>query len=391
MTTVREACRAGRDLLAKFAGLMLLVALGFALVTPARAVDPTGTASQTTIPCPSGGAANGECYRIAIKGCPGATIFYARAKLNTTTAAQAIGTVLLTTGGGGNSWYDNDPQFKIASNCTGNCGLQTVTDLNAAGYNTIQTNFSDLNQVAPEVAGWLTGSTTTPNGPRELACRYATVANWAWTFLLGGDTSKPVCATGNSAGSAAIAYALSQYQLGSKAGPGPDFRMAEMTSGPPLSRLDHACLGKKAPKPVVQCPLTTPPTTLSENIGVIDAEKVVDPSYDGDLDCSSLSSCQPDATDICGNSILSGGPADPTLLHDSILSDTDPPILSYDTNVNVVFGDHDLTAAVPLGQEWFNAVTSQKSQACVAGPHHNLPGYTAGEQQIVADLTSLCK
>jgi hypothetical protein len=79
------------------------------------------------------------------------------------------------------------------------------------------------------------------------------------------------------------------------------------------------------------------------------------------------------------------------LLHDSILSDTDPPVLSYSTNVSVVFGDQDLTAAVPLGLEWFNAILSQKSQACVAGAHHSLPGYTAGEQQTVADLKNLCK
>lgn len=365
-----------------------LVALSLIWSIPVLAADPIGKASASAIACPSGGAANGRCYRLTISGCSGPGSFYAGVKLNRAKAGAPIGAVLLTTGGGGNTWYDNDPNFEIAGNCGGNCGLQAILDLNAAGYEAIQTNFSDPNDPTTEFAGWLTGSTRASNGPLELACRYATLANWAWTALLDHDADLPVCATGNSAGSAAIAYALSQYGLGTPSGPGPDFKMVELTSGPPLSRLDHACLGKNSPKVAVTCPSGT---VISENIGVQDAESYIDPSYDGDYDCSSSTSCQPDATDVCGNSIRSGGPANPRLLHDSILSDTDPPLLSYSTNVNILFGDQDLTAAVPLGLEWFNAVASQKSQSCVAGAAHSLPGYTVGEQQTIADLKSLCK
>jgi hypothetical protein len=365
----------------------LLALSCFGLAIPAHAVDPIGRASATTTPCPPGGATNGQCYRVTVTKCPGAESFYAGVKLNRASGSP-IGAVLLTTGGGGNHWYDNDPSFKIAANCAGNCGLQAIQDLNAAGYITIQTNFSDQDNSTAQFAGWLTGSTTVSNGPRELACRYATVAHWAWTSLLRGDAAIPVCATGNSGGSAALAYALSHYGLGSTSGPGPVFTMAEITSGPPFSRLDHGCLGKRSPEPIVTCPSGM---AISENLSLQDAENYVDPAYDGDYDCTSPTSCHPDSTDICGNSILAGGPADPRLLHDSILSDTDPPVLSFTTNVNVVFGAQDLTAAVPLGLEWFNAITSQKSQACVARAHHSLPGYTEGEQQTVADLKSLCK
>jgi len=365
----------------------VLLAFGLGLALPAHAVDPIGKASATTIACPAGGAANGECYRVTITKCPGAPSFYAGVKLDRA-AGPPVGAVLLTTGGGGNFWYDNDTNFEIPGNCGGNCGLKAIQDLNVAGYIAIQTNFSDPDNPTGEFAGWLTGSTTASYGPRQLACRYATLANWVWTSLLHRETAMPVCATGNSGGSAAIAYGLSQYGLGSITGPGPEFKMVELTSGPPLARLDHGCLGKSSPKPTVSCPSGA---VLTENLGVIDAEKYVDPSYDGDYDCTSLTSCKPDATDICGNSILSGGPANPELLHDSILSDTDPPVLSFTTNVNVLFGDQDLTAAVPLGLEWFDAITSQKSQACVAGAHHSLPGYTGGEEQTIVDLKSLCK
>ncbi len=382
-----------RTTLLRFAQLAVtaiaLVGLSVLFAQPAHATDPIGTASGNQITCPPGGAPNGTCFRVTISGCAGGT-FIAGAKLNTSTAGNPIGAVMLTTGGGGNSWYEAG--FQLAGNCSGNCGKQAILDLNAAKYNTIQTNFSDPNNPAPEFDGWLTGSTTSQSGPRLLACRYATMAHWIWTALLKSDTIRPVCATANSAGSAAIAYSLSQYQLGSASGPGPAFRMVELTSGPPLSRLDHGCLPKRlAPAPQVQCPLTNPLTTISEFIGMSDAENFIDPSYDGDLDCPN-GTCNPDGQfDYCGNSINAGSTTGTPLLHDSILSDTDPPILSFSTKVNVVFGAQDLSASVPLGQEWYDVVTTTKAQSCVAVAKHNLPAYTQGEQQIVADIKSLCK
>ncbi|HKD03706.1 MAG TPA: hypothetical protein VKB77_14815 [Terriglobales bacterium] len=46
----------------------------------------------------------------------------------------------------------------------------------------------------------------------------------------------PFCATGNSAGSAASGYVITDYGLGAM------FTMLEETSGPPLSHIDRACL-----------------------------------------------------------------------------------------------------------------------------------------------------
>ena len=109
-----------------------------------------------------------------------------------------------------------------------NGGLFVVQGVFNAGFNTVQISFgSPFNTVTPN--GWLQG----PGGVRRVACRYApswsgftenpTVIN---PLSVGAPNSAPMCATGNSGGSAAIGYALSEYGLGT------EFNMVEPTSGP---------------------------------------------------------------------------------------------------------------------------------------------------------------
>jgi hypothetical protein len=383
MSSIIARLRTGNGI-ATFAATCCLIFFSLVFVMPAHATDPIGTATQMSMTCPPGGVGSGTCFRVTINGCAGGT-FYAGAKLNTSTNGTPIGAVILTTGGG-DSYYDTTTQFKVSGQCGGTCGEQTVLDLNAAGYNTIQTNFEDPD-TDTSIAGWLTGSTTSIIGPRLLACRYATFVNWAWTFLLKSDTSRPVCATGNSAGSAALAFALSQYELGSSSGPGPVLTLAEVTSGPPLSSLQHACLSmSKAPTVTATCPSGTP---INESIGLSDAGQFVDPSFDGESDCVGTV-CTPDSTDTCGITIKNNVTAPAVLHHDSILSDTDPPLTSFNTTVRQLFGADDGSASVPLGMEWYNVITSTKSQVCVPNAQHALPGYTTGEAQIVTDIKNMC-
>ena len=377
------------------AGVMIIASLTLVSAVPAHAVDPIGTATGTQISC-TGGISGGVCYRVTISGCAGGT-FYAGAKINNPPQGEtAIGAVILTTGGGGNTWYDNDPLFMIPSNCSGNCGMQTVLDLNNAKYYTIQTNFSDPSNPVGGTGvldGWLTGSTTSQIGARELACRYATMANWIWTSVLGGGENRPVCATGNSAGSAAIAYAISQYGLGTWS-PGPAFRTVELTSGPPLSRLDYGCLsGPDAPTYNTEC--FSGQHTLS--VGLANDQNIIDPSYDGDNDvsrkCTSMNwqTCL-GTYDYCARSYYSGITSGTPLWDDSILSDIDPPTLSYpNTTVRSLFGGQDKSGAAAQGQEYYDQITTTKSEFCVQTAYHPLPGYTYGEQQIVTDLENNCK
>ena len=195
-----------------------------------------------------GGIPGGSCYTAKIYGCAGEpdgnTPFIARVKINPNGVNPFKGVVFFITGGGGTNWYDNDPLWvdpdpnnqcnEVQNNSTNNCGHQVVAKLNNAGYITVQAIMTEKNQMPTEQAGWLMGSATNPvfDGPRALACRYATLMHFVWTDLL--VRAQPVCATGNSGGSAAIAYALTQYGLGKASGPSPVLSFAELTSGPPL-------------------------------------------------------------------------------------------------------------------------------------------------------------
>jgi hypothetical protein len=294
-------------------------------------------------------------------------------KINQAPNASLLkGTVFFTTGGGGNAFYDYDASFLGDSRCSSsNCGLMVVQSINAANYRTVQFDFSDPENSIQEPAGWLTGPAT--DGPRALACRYATLVHAVWSMLLNSDTVHPVCATGNSGGGALVAYAVTQYGMGNSSGPGPMFTLAEPTSGPPYARIDQGCAGAAAPIMSVSCPSKA---QLSEDYGLATASDFIDPAY---------------TTDVCSADINSNGKSPYTSFHhDSILSD-DFPAPNYKTVVRSVFGSADMTAAVPLGLKWYNAVTSKKSGACVAGAPHDLPSNFNGAATIVSDVTSLCK
>jgi hypothetical protein len=351
----------------------------------ALAEDRIGAATLTKLSsCPAGGLANGTCYKVTISNCPETTgNFVAAIKVNAPPNGQKpLGAVLFTTGGAGNGYYDGTsgtPDTRdTRCNAQGNCGLLAVQTVNNAGYETIQTNFSDPLDSATEPVGWLTGPAA--DGPRALACRYATLVHAVWTNILRSSTTRPVCATGNSAGSAVIAYSLTQYGLGSLSGPGPLLSMVEATSGPPMARIDHGCQ-KTPPTMTVTCPSGS---VLSEGYGVATASEFIDPAYDGDQDTSS------DPEDLCTQQIQNGGNR-PLFLHDSVVSNDFAAPNYPRTFVNVVFGDQDLSSAVPQGLEWYNAITSQKAQACVAGAPHTLPGTYEGATQVANDLISFCR
>jgi hypothetical protein len=270
-----------------------------------------------------------------------------------TPSASSLGTVTYNTGTDGNGLYENIFTF----------GDTAVGNVLTAGFTTVQISWgTPFNTNQP--AGWVQG----PGGVLAAACRYATVTQWI-SDNIKSNASLPLCATANSGGAGALAYALSQYPVGSI------ISMAEVTSGPPTGRLDWGC-GCTEGKLAVQCGSSP---TLGTCFGAVDAP-VWDPAYD------------PAATPgVCSNAVTNLPPGGLNFfLGDSV----EAPGATYNlpkTNVNLVFGDADNSSAIAIGQDWFNNITSTKGQACVSGGMHSMANTLAGAQQIANDLINLCK
>jgi hypothetical protein len=264
----------------------------------------------------------------------------------------AAGTVLFGTGTGGMTLYDS----------TWTYGINVIQAVFNAGFNTVQVAFGGPFNNNGTPTGWLTG----PGGVRRLACRYATVAQWVYQNVHASNTSAPFCATGNSAGSAAITYALTYYGLDSI------FAFVEPTSGPPLARLDYGCIGNGGS-------LDTP---CGQGFKFLtyspDDAAIIDPAY---------------SAPICTQSMGGNTTYQAQLLSDSV----DGPGANYSypkTAVNIMFGGLDGSIAVPQGLEWFNQVSSPNgppAPVCVADAPHEMPSVWDAATQIAKGITDMCK
>ncbi|MGA7218819.1 MAG: hypothetical protein WBX38_10915 [Candidatus Sulfotelmatobacter sp.] len=293
--------------------------------------DPVGTATGSRMACPAniGGTTDATCYQLDVS-CPGAADLTAYLKVNQPTGTP-LGTVILAGSSGANHSYDADPEF-LESDGTTNGGFRVANGLlNSAvaneGFTTVQAAFSPLDNASEFPPGWLAG----PGGPRRLACRYATVAQWVYTNIHNSNTSAPMCATGNGGGAAAIAYAVTDYDQSEM------YSMIEATGGPAMSRLDLAC-----------APNATRSRYSSEaqlRYSLADAA-IIDPAY-GD---------EP----LCSNAVNGSGTQAPAglFLSDSVLGGSQPPDGSA-TKVNIV-----LQQAVPLVSSGAQQIVTEIQQHC---------------------------
>jgi hypothetical protein len=310
-----------------------------------------GTVSGvSTISC-QGAIKNGVCQQMTVS-CPGVPDVQAYIKTNQPTGT-AIGTVTYGTGTDGNGLYESIFTF-------GSTAVQNVLN---AGYTTVQIDWgTPFNTTQPD--GWVLG----PGGVMAGACRYATVTKWIYDNVQ-ANNALPYCATANSGGAGALAYALSQYHSSDV------LSMAEVTSGPPPGRLDWGC-GCLEGKLNVQCGSSS---SLGTCFGTADAP-VWDPAYNPTA-----------TTGLCTAAVKGTLPAGGLnfLLGDSV----EAPGALYTfphTFVNLVFGSADNSSAIPIGQDWFNNITTTKGQACVSGGMHSMANTLAGAQQIANDLIANC-
>jgi len=339
--------------------------------------DPLGTISNlqtlASNQCPAdsnGGLADATCYSMTVS-CDAIADITTYVKVNT--ASSPVGTVLFLIGSGGNGLYDSYPSWQF--------GWKTVESVFNAHFNTVQISFGEPFTTA-QPNGWLQG----PGGVRRLACRYATIVDWAYNNPKTIDsnstakTTAPLCATGNSAGAAAIAYAALDYGLGSTNVPA-EFTMIEPTAGPVMTRLDQGCvcdqnnLGDSVPKCQT---LGHPPMCYTPSEAAI-----VDTAY------QEAGQTQPT---LCTNGLTGTDTTDAKRFQtDSIFSQPSKLMLTpRNTAINARFGALDMTTGVPQGQAWMNGFGTVLPQACTDDATHAIPDVIDGATDIANDIISGC-
>jgi len=336
---------------------------------------PSGNVQITT--CPAGGVA-GICYNILVPSYPATGSCYEVVQpasrnppyttmIKMSTGVSPVrGTVFFVSGGGGNNFYDTDLRY----------GINLVNQALSNGYDVIQFAFYTL-------AGWQQAGKPAPaDGPRALACTYGTVVKWA---VQNGKTAGTLCATGHSSGSSVLAYALSIYGLGDPDNkyPGvPQFSMVEPTSGPPHARLDIGCAYQESP---MEGP-TACGTQVQESYQS-DASGLIDPSYPSGY----CSACQGNPQCVAGSSYQKAHY--PFFTSDSVLSGDE--LLSFpQTDVHLLYGTLDNSAASPLGYQWAQQVTGTNNQgasiSCIPDAGHRIADVIDGAAKIASDLVTYC-
>ena len=327
--------------------LMPAVALliGRAPLAAAGKLLQLGTATGTQIECPAGGVTGTVCYSLQI-ACPQENIADITATLKAVEpTGTPVGTVTFAAGGGGTGFYDTVYTY----------GATVVQDVVSAGYIAVEIEFNN------NTTGWLTG----PGGPLNLACRYATANQWIYDNIHQGGSTQPMCATGNSGGAGAIAYALAHYGMGSV------FAMVEPTSGPVFSRIDRGCI---CSQPKVSTPCAE--GLQSECYGVTTAMDFIDPAY---------------GTEWCSSAVKTHSTSHESTFFDDSIDSAAAAYAYSTTDVHAVFGGQDFTAAVPQGTDWITLITTQKTIECVADAPHDLPSVLDGARKISTDLETYCK
>jgi hypothetical protein len=301
-----------------------------------------GIVSELDEPCPDGaGPLPGTRCQLVEVACPGIPALRAQVRItDPATAADARGTILFGTGGGGESFYDGGRNAALMMRALAEDGFRVVQ------------------------RAWLEQWESGGAGLAAAACRYATLLTWVSGEL---HTEGALCATGNSGGSAEIGYALSRF------GREEILDLAVPTGGPVMSRVDLGCLDFDAW--VDDCQMvpdgtTCEPATIQCNYEGTNFDHI-DGAYLPATPCES----HDDAFAT-------------TLLADSILSpDAD---LDFATPVHQLFGDRDCSAALPQGVLWYDAVTSEKQQTFAPETGHGTAGTEEGAAAIHRVLDDEC-
>ena len=304
---------------------------------PPPSPNQLGSAAASSMTCPASSLA-GTCMNVSLS-CPNVQDYPGALIKISQPAGTSKGTIIFTTGGAGNDLYETHFAF----------GSLAVSQVVQAGFTAVQTDFTAGS------TGWLTGPAG--DGPLTLSCRWATLAQWVHDNVRQANTA--FCATGNSAGAGAIAYALARY------GEDSIFNYVVPTGGPPFSRIDEGCV----------CNSTMINTSCAGPVDPcygLNANMFLDPAY-GNGHCS-----RGDTADI------------PLWQLDSILSSDGKSVLNYSTRVHFIFGGLDNTPGVANAALWQQKITSTNDFECVADAPHEIADVQDGATTVANALIQNC-
>lgn len=285
---------------------------------------------------------NAECHVLAVT-C--GALPERVAKLRRFRPQNPKGTIVFLTGGVGNQAYSGGSPVTD----------QTVESVVEAGYEAIEVAWEGE-------GGWATG--VSGAGFRSAMCAPAEVVRWISSHK--ASESKALCAEGGSGGAFQIAYGLSVYGLEEV------LDMVVLTAGPPVSRLDVACLGTDDPqlKPSVW------PDSIARTWAGALVDGVMGWSQNGDYCKKGTASEQ----------------ALKQLRADSLVSPTEERDYAYPrTKVNFVNSQADGTHANHQARLYFEKVTSAKAWYVIPGDSHFVHGTLEGAKKIRELHLNECK
>ncbi len=254
----------------------------------------------------------------------------------------------------------------------GGDGLEAIEDMRY-GDETLQKLVDDGFIVVQRL--WDSSWQASEFGMVAATCRYATLLTWIHDSL---HSAGAFCAMGNSGGSDEVAYALTHWDRASLL----DFVL--ITSGPPMARIDMACLDGDNPTWRDRCWALVQNNTECRLDGAV-------PQSCSFQDRAPLAPAwvdrafSPDAP--CG---LMNDERRAELLRNSILA-PDAQLDYPDTPVHFLYGTQDCTETVAFGLLYARAITSQTNIAFVAGaPHRILQSPEAG-RQVAGEIKNFCR
>ncbi len=285
-----------------------------------------GTVEELNEPC-NGGVGqipNTVCKTVRVT-CPGIKPLAAQVRITEPAAGVAYrGTVVVGSGGNGGGFYAGPPG-----------GRELVEDIAGMGFRVVD-------------RAWAGGWPTMEGGMVPESCRYATLLTWVHDHIHKGGK---FVATGNSGGSAEISYALTTWDRGDI------LDVAIPTSGPPLGRLDYACVTKASAEWAAEC------------AGIVPK---------GVMECPSGCILGPN-NGVCKQ--VSANPTQEQLLNDSVMHPG--AVLNYpSTKVYFLYGAHDCGEPVPIGLTYATKVTSERKIRFVPHTPHALFSTAEGRAAI---------